>query len=90
MSFSSAPKTIAGKPVGPIGYGLMSELRFKLRQCAVTVAKHHLHSPHAFRWHCSRRGHQANEGRFGKRCHFLERCTTLARNVDIKYRLTSS
>ncbi|KAI4631136.1 hypothetical protein J4E83_002665 [Alternaria metachromatica] len=24
MSFSSAPKTIAGKPVGPIGYGLMT------------------------------------------------------------------
>ena len=38
MSFSSAPKTIAGKPVGPIGYGLMSELPFKRQQCAVTVA----------------------------------------------------
>ena len=29
MSFLSAPKTMAGKPVGPIGYGLMSELPFE-------------------------------------------------------------
>jgi pyridoxine 4-dehydrogenase len=26
MSSLSAPKTIAGKPVGPIGYGMMSKL----------------------------------------------------------------
>jgi pyridoxine 4-dehydrogenase len=35
MSSLSAPKTIAGKPVGPIGYGMMSELPCKKRQCAV-------------------------------------------------------
>jgi hypothetical protein len=54
MSSLSAPKTIAGKPVGPIGYGLMSKLPCKGQRCAITIAKHCLHSPHAFRRHYQR------------------------------------
>jgi pyridoxine 4-dehydrogenase len=31
MSLLSAPRTIAGKPVGPIGYGLMCKLTIEQR-----------------------------------------------------------
>lgn len=36
MTSLSAPKTIAGKPVGPIGFGLMSKLPNKQR-CPTTI-----------------------------------------------------
>lgn len=83
MSSLYAPKTIAGKSVGPIGYGMMSKLPCKRQRYAIAIAKHYLHSPHAVRRYYTRRGNQAIESRFGKWRHLLERRMNTVGNLPM-------